>query len=109
MDEFILNFVTDADVSINFEYSIVGEILGETGQVILAALILVLVLLLIIFDVSLFTSNTHYSYHKFCCDLFILSYLQVVHRTVAAIIGSTAALGVLSMLNKVSIGVPKRL
>lgn len=53
MDEFILNFVTDADVSINFEYSIVGEILGETGQVILAALILVLVLLLIIFDVSL--------------------------------------------------------
>lgn len=32
-DDFILNFVMDANININFEFSMVGEILGETGQV----------------------------------------------------------------------------
>ena len=33
-DDFILNFVMDANININFDFSMIGEILGETGQVI---------------------------------------------------------------------------
>ena len=32
-DDFILNFVMDANININFDFSMIGEILGETGQV----------------------------------------------------------------------------
>lgn len=66
--------VSQDNVNVHFEFAILGEILSETVQIILAGLVLLVVYVLIVFD--------------------------LVHRTVAAMIGSTAVIGVLSMLNK---------
>jgi Na+/H+ antiporter NhaD/arsenite permease-like protein len=67
-------FSTQHQYIVPFTVSISGSDLDTTTQVILAAVILALVYVLIIFE--------------------------FVHRSMAAIIGSTAALGVLSMLNQ---------
>ena len=66
-------------------------------EVIYAFIILCLVYILIVFDVSYFKKL-----ESFYDQLLSSWFLQLVHRAIAAILGSMAALAVMSVLNLVS-------
>lgn len=111
---FTVKFMTESVSQVEFQVAIMGEKLNETLQVsaiisdvtcaggtfypllqvVLAAIILVWVYILIAFDVGSLRLCTMQSISFTPC-------LQVVHRTMAAFIGSTCTLAVLSMIDKV--------
>ena len=93
-------FVTQHNKPIEFQIIVHGEILAEYLQVILASIILVGVYVLIGFDVSCADQCSIFMPDN---DIPSLLSPQVVHRTMAAMIGSTCTLGVLSMLHKVQL------
>lgn len=81
-----------------------------TAEIVYAAIILLFVYILIIFEVKKFTclikptkNNKNNIKRCLVSSINVIFSLQLVHRTLAAILGSLAAIAALSLFDKVSI------